>query len=263
MKQTDIHAYLLNFFIATGCEIIDDHPAYLTIQLNEEMDKALMNRPFYWHYLKQTGGIPNPAVLKVITDPAAAPKDLKGDIIHFGSPRLHQIFRVTKEMAGYIRLYENRRPDGERNIALQPWLAANIKVSFVSDRKKDLLFSLGLHLLSGTIVEEFHGRMLDLQLTPKIPDFSFTLSPLIMPKSGITRLDRYVRTHLAEEDHEWAENAITKWENDLALLEHFYEGDEENDHFLIEKEALKQQYEPNINISIINGGMFYLSEQAL
>ncbi|GAJ20422.1 unnamed protein product, partial [marine sediment metagenome] len=31
-----------------------------------------------------------------ITDPEQAPSDLKGEMIHFGSPRLHQIIQSTK-----------------------------------------------------------------------------------------------------------------------------------------------------------------------
>ena len=30
----------------------------MTVQLTIEMDKELMNRPFYWHYLEKTGGRP-------------------------------------------------------------------------------------------------------------------------------------------------------------------------------------------------------------
>ncbi|MGM9926233.1 MAG: YqhG family protein [Bacillus sp. (in: firmicutes)] len=264
MQQRDIHQYLNKYFIANGGGIIADTPSYLTVKLTVELDKALMNRPFYWHYLEKTGGEPNPATLTLITDPAAAPEAVKGDIIHFGSPRLHQIFQSTQKLAGYIRLYENISAQTIGHTPLHPWLSANIKISFISDRKKDILLSLGLHLLTGKIVENFHDKMLQLALTPKIPDLAFTLSPLIMPKSGIARLDRYVRMQLQEEDHSWAERAVAKWNNDLALLEHFYEDlEDKGESYTLEKEALRQQYEPVITISVINGGMFYLSEQAI
>ena len=49
-------------------------------------------------------------------------------------------------------------------------------------------------------------------------------------------------------------------EKDLDLLEHFYKDTEEkNESYEIEKQALKDQYEPKIVISIINGGLFYLT----
>ena len=264
MQQREIHDFLVYFFTANNANILTNHATYLTVQLTIELDKQLMNRPFYWHYVEKTGGEPNPSTLTLITDPQNAPEEIKGEIIHFGSPRLHQIFQAIKKMAGYIRLYESKPTSNGQHIALHPWLSANIKVSFLCDRKKDILFSLGLHLLTGKIVENFHNQMIHFDLTPKIPDFSFTLSPLIMPKSGISRLDRYVRLQLEKEDHQWAERAIRKWEKDLHLLQHFYQDTEDKEeHYLLEKKALQEQYEPHIDISIINGGMFYLSEHAI
>ncbi|MGN1387138.1 MAG: YqhG family protein [Bacillus sp. (in: firmicutes)] len=264
MQQHDIHRFLTAYFKANGAEILDIHEAYMTVQLTIELDKELMNRPFYWHYLEKTGGQPNPASITFILDPAKTPDHINGELIHFGSPRLHQIFQSAKRMSSYIRLYENRQNDSNMQQPLHPWLAANFKVSFICDRKKDLLFSLGLHLLSGNITENFHEKSEGLSLTPKIPDFSFTLSPIIMPKSGISRLERYVRLKLEEEDHQWAERALTKWNNDLSLLEHFYSDcEEKGESYENEKIALQQQYEPNIHISIINGGMFYLNHHAL
>jgi hypothetical protein len=57
---------------------------------------------------------------------------------------------------------------------------------------------------------------------------------------------------------------MLRWQNDLNLLEHFYKDmDEKSESYYTEKEALKAQYEPNIRISIINGGLFYLSDRAL
>ncbi len=259
MQQSDIHDFLERYFLANGCELIENTASHLSVQLTAAMDKELMNRPFYWHYLEKTGGIPNPAVMTLITDPKQAPPSLKGEVIHFGSPRLHQIFRTSRSLAGHIRLYE--KTSGKKqgsNTALHPWLAANIKVSYVCDRKKDKLYSLGLHLLTGQIVEEFHSKMLKKDLTPRIPDFAYTLSPIIMPKSGIMRLDKYVRLQMADEEHTWAEEAVRKWEKDLRLLEHFYTDDEDNENLELEKEALRQQYEPYIHISVVNGGMFYL-----
>ncbi|KHF31142.1 Bacterial protein YqhG of unknown function [Anoxybacillus sp. BCO1] len=50
-----------------------------------------------------------------------------------------------------------------------------------------------------------------------------------------------------------------RWEEDLALLQHFYEGvEEKQEEYENEKEALRQRYEPRIHISVINGGLFYL-----
>lgn len=171
MQQHEIHNYLYNFFEANNCEILERSPHLLDVQLTIEMDKLLMNRPFYWHYLEKTGGVPNPMRLTLITDPENEEND--GELIHYGSPRLHQIFQTTKELGSYIRLYEDVRHNGATHTPLHPWLGINIKVSYQCDRKKDILHSIGIHLISGTMMANFHDTLTKIKLTPKIPDFLF------------------------------------------------------------------------------------------
>ncbi|SFA96463.1 MULTISPECIES: YqhG family protein [unclassified Bacillus (in: firmicutes)] len=263
MQQREIHRFLERYFEANGCEIIDNNPSYLTVQLTIELDKELMNRPFYWHYLEKTGGVPNPASLTFITDPHSVPEGLRGENIHFGSPRLHQIFESSKNLAAYIRLYENR-PTNNGQTPLMPWLGMNVKISYQSDRKRDVFKSIGLQLINGRMVENFHDQMLNIRLTPKIPDYSFTLSPLVRPQSGISRIENFLKIQFKEEDHSWAEEAMKRWNEDLKLLDHFYEEEEEkSESYHTEKAALQDQYEPKININIVNGGLFYLTENAV
>src|SRR3954464_8961723 len=121
MQQQEIHKFLERYFIANNCEITENQAGYMNVQLTIDLDKELMNRPFYWHYLEKTGGIPNPMRLTFITNQDAAPENMKGEIIHFGSPRLHQIFASTKKLASYMRLYENHRHQN-RQTPLLPWL---------------------------------------------------------------------------------------------------------------------------------------------
>ncbi|WP_147533943.1 YqhG family protein [Bacillus marasmi] len=263
MQQQEIHNFLEKYFQSNQCEILENNRGYMVIQLTKELDKALMNRPFYWHYLEKTGGTPNPMKLTFITNTQLAPKDLKGENIHFGSPRLHQIFKSTKSLAGYIRLYEDHNLSSGQNTALYPWLGLNIKISYQCDRKRDIFQSIGLQLINGMMVTDFHQLLLKLSLTPKIPDYSFTLSPLVMPKSGINRIEQYIRKMVDSDNHNWADEARTRWKQDLDLLEHFYEDVENKEAFETEKQALQEQYEPKINVSIVNGGLFYLTEKAI
>ncbi|MDM5331038.1 YqhG family protein [Neobacillus sp. CF12] len=263
MQQLEIHNFLIRYFQANECEITENGPGYLSVQLTIELDKELMNRPFYWHYLEKTGGIPNPMKLTFITNPQIAPENLKGETIHFGSPRLHQIFQSTKKLSSYIRLYENHKHNNQQT-PLMPWLCMNVKISYQCDRKRDIYKSIGLQLINGQMVEDFHDRLQNVQLTPKIPDYSFTLSPLVKPKSGMSRIENYLKSLIEQDDHSWADEARNRWEQDLRLLHHFYEDvEEENESFETEKKALKEQYEPKINISFINGGLFYLTDKAV
>lgn len=264
MQQHEIHQFLEKYFIANNCEILENERGHLTVQLTIELDKELMNRPFYWHYLEKTGGEPNPMKLTFITNQKYAPENVKGEVIHFGSPRLHQIFHSTKNLAGYIRLYEQHPISTGQNVPLRPWLGINLKISYQCDRKRDVFKSIGLQLINGHMVEDFHDKLLQLKLTPKIPDYSFTLSPLIMPKSGVSRIEYQLRNEIEQEDHSWALSARERWNKDLQLLEHFYEeAEEKTESYETEKKALQEQYEPKVKISIINGGLFYLTEQAI
>ncbi|MFZ7947273.1 YqhG family protein, partial [Neobacillus sp. 19] len=86
----------------------------------------------------------------------------------------------------------------------------------------------------------------------------------VRPKSGMLRIENYLKSVIEKEDHSWAEDAKKRWDKDLNLLNHFYEDvDEENESYETEKKALQEQYEPKINISFINGGLFYLTENAI
>ncbi|GAE28434.1 conserved protein YqhG [Halalkalibacter wakoensis JCM 9140] len=262
MQQPQVHNFLERYFEANDSPIIENTSSYLQVQLSIELDKLLMNRPFYWHYLEKTGGEPNPMKVTFITDQNNAPDDVKGEQIHFGAPRLHQLFQSTRDLGGFIRLYENIQASGRKSIPLQPWLCLNMKVSFQCDRKKDVLLSLGLNLIHGQIVQQFYDKLQEKELSPNIPDFCFKLSPLITVHSGLIRLQKMVQTYAENEDQSWAEEAVKRWEADLSLLEQFYEDyDEKPESYNVEKQALKEQYEPHIHVSMINGGMFYLEQQ--
>ncbi|MBS4202920.1 YqhG family protein [Lederbergia citrea] len=261
MLQKEIHQYLESFFEGNDCLIEENGEGHLTVQLTIEMDKELMNRPFYWTYLEKTGGIPNPMKVTFISDPEKAPDDLKGEVIHFGAPRLHQLFRATKKLAAYIRLYEEPNKAGNnRHIPLHPWLSLNIKISYHCDRKCDNLRSIGLNLINGTIVESFQEKIEGITLKPKIPDYCFTVSPIIKPVSGIKRIETYLINEIEAGEHDWANEAISRWNEDLKLLDHFYADHEEKpETYEIEKLALKDQYEPFVSVDIINGGIYYIS----
>ncbi|HET7658205.1 MAG TPA: YqhG family protein, partial [Bacillales bacterium] len=203
MEQHKIHDYLERYFRTSGCDILEDDGKFLHIQLSIEMDKLLMNRPFYWKYIENTGMEPQPMKLKLVTDPGTAEEN-DGEFVHFGSPRLHQIFQSARKLAAYTRLYENVGEIHAPSVPLEPWLGLNIKISYQCDRKKDLLVSYGLQLINGQIVEDFHSLLASLDLTPKIPDYCFTISPLIKPQSGLKRIEAMIDEQVQSEDQTWA-----------------------------------------------------------
>lgn len=258
MQQHEIQRYLERFFTANHCEILRNEDGLFQTKLTVELDKLLMNRPFYWHYIEKTGGVPETMTLTFKTK-----KNDKepGEFIHVGSPRLHQIFQTAKKMASFLRLYEQIENKNTEYIPLVPWLVLNMKISYICDLKKDVLHSIGLQLITGQMCTNAIERIKTVKLSPKLPDFTFPLTPLIQPKSGLKRIKNYIYDMLEKENDNWAQQAIERWNKDLALLERFYENKEKNEAYYNEKEALRRQYEPKIKVEIINGGIFYLSKQ--
>lgn len=261
MEQHEIHHFLSRFFQASGCQILENDGQMLNIQLTVDMDKRLMNRPFYWKYVEQLGQDGQPLQLNLVTDPEQA-NDSDGEFIHFGSPRLHQIFQSAKDLSRHTRLFEKVENIDSRSVPLVPWIGMNMKISYKCDRKKDELVSFGLQLINGQLVKSFHEQLDKLHLTPKIPDYCFTISPLIKPGSGLKRLESYIAEYVANKDDQWAHDAERRWAEDQGLLDQFYENTEEKpESYEREKEAIRQQYEPKIQVTILNGGLFYLKKE--
>ncbi|RYL87829.1 YqhG family protein [Sporolactobacillus sp. Y61] len=259
MQPAAINQYLNRFFTVSGCRLLPETNGHvLSVKLTEEMDKILMNRPFYWHYIKQTGGTGETVTLRLRTNPHS---DQDGEFIYFGAPRLHQIFDAARQLGSFIRLYQS--PRNTSSAALEPWLCMNMRISYQCDLKKERLCSAGLQLINGTLIDGFRDAIRELPLSPKIPDYSYTLSPLIKIKSGMLRIESFIRSTLADESKDWAEEAGRKWAVDQRLLDAFYESEEDKpEPYFQEKEALRQQYQPKIQIQLINAGLFYLQSSS-
>lgn len=253
LQQHEIHHYLNRFFTSTGCETLTNTNSIQTT-LTIEMDKLLMNRPFYWHYLEKTGGTPTLSTLNLTIDNM----DSENELIHFGSSRLRQIFDIATELGKFIRLYQCS-PSPNIKYPMQPWLMLNGTISYICNLKQERMYSYGINLLTGEIRGNFFSEIDTIDLTVKIPDYCFTLSPLIKVQSGILRIQEKIKLDISKQEHDWATIANEKWDYDLSLLEKFFEDNEElPESYHIEKQALQNQYEPKIKISILNGGLIYL-----
>ncbi|MCI1858339.1 MAG: YqhG family protein [Sporolactobacillus sp.] len=253
MQQVNIHEYLTRFFQTTGCALLPpDDDGQLKVKLTEKMDRMLMNRPFYWHYVQQTGAAAETATLVLRSESGG-----DGEIVHHGSPRLQRIFAAAGELGRFTRLYQ--RPASSASPALEPWLGLNLKISDRCDLKRDHLVSIGLQLINGTIVEGFHQLLRRLDLSPRLTDYCYTLTPLVTVASGIRRIEAHLINELKNKPADWANRAGERWLNDRLLLEAFYEqSDPKPEAYWKEREALKEQYQPRTIIRPVNVGLFYL-----
>lgn len=259
MYPQQIHGYLQKFFTENNCDIIKANNHYMTVQLTIDMDKKIMNRPFYWKYLENTDGVPNPAQLTFITDQNKLDEDIKGEVVHFGSPRLNQLFQTTKELGAYVQMYEKVLDNAKTKTILTPWLGVNYKVSYYSDQTKEMFYSLGINLITGNMIDGFQEWISGVDLDSAMSDDAFKITYIIKPLRALERLDAAIENIIQKDDHTWADEAKIRWKKDREVLEYFYEGVENKPEcYEMEKTAMDQQYEARIKVEIVNGGLFYL-----
>lgn len=262
MAIENLNQFLVRYFAAHDCPILKNENGTLTVQLTEAMDKVLMNRPFYWHYMKKIGNTGEPKQLTLNANPEK--QDEEGEQIHFGSPRLQQIFNHLHTNVKYTRLFQQL--DTTRKTALYPWLVINVKISYIGKQKKDELLSIGLQLVNGMMKFSMMDHLKKLPLSKTISDYCFTISPLIKLNSGFKRIESVLDHHTEQQDKDWALKAIDTWREEQTMLEHFYqETSDEEQQTQMEKEMqeIEKRYLPKISYQVINGGLFYLEERAI
>ncbi|WP_332645385.1 YqhG family protein [Lysinibacillus sp. 54212] len=256
MYPQQVQQYLQAFFTETACEILANNGHSLTVQLTIDIDKRIMNRPFYWKYIESTNGEPSPMQLTFITDQQYVKRGIGGEIINYGSPRLTQLFRVTKELGAVVQMFERVEPGK----TLTPWLCVNYKVSYKCDLAKETLYSLGINLMTGEMEDRFHESLHTVHLTPNMPEDAYALPYIIKPLRALERLDETVEGLINQDDHSWASAAQHRLKKELRILDYFYEGvDEKPECYEIEKAALEERYTPRICLDVVSGGLFYLS----
>ncbi|MGE8036974.1 YqhG family protein [Lysinibacillus sp. NPDC093692] len=258
MYPQQVHSYLREFFNENDCPILREDQHYLTVQLTVDIDKRIMNRPFYWQYVEATNTEANPAQVTFITDQTASAGSLYGEAIHFGSPRMNQLFQATRELGAYVQLFE-KVDTAIGQVILTPWLGVNFKVSYCCDQTKEMLYSLGINLLTGVIKEDFQETICTSDFDTVPADNAFHVQFIIKPLRALERLNATIEKIIEQDDHSWATEAKKRWQRDQRVLDYFYEEeDDKPECYDVEKKALEEQYDTKIKIEIISGGIFYL-----
>ncbi|QOT00788.1 hypothetical protein JNUCC42_08995 [Brevibacterium sp. JNUCC-42] len=240
MQQTEVREFVEKYFAAFQSHVVENHPDYVTVKLPEDVDKDIGNRPFYWSWVEKMNIVPQPLHLTLFFPQTDIPKELRAEHIHFGSKRLQQIFESTYKHGRFVCMYET--PKGilqktsmstRRSTPLTPWLHLNIKVSFICDKKRDFLLSLGINLHQARVVQDFYPFLKRLQLTPAIPDYFYTLDRRLDIPQAIEMAKSEVYHFLDGEDHDWADQARLRLQEELDILEEYYK------HVALEEEKAK------------------------
>ncbi len=254
---TNLHSFLHQYFTLHDCTVKTENQTEMTIQLTRELDQVLMNRPFYWHYMDKIGRQGDPMSIQL--DTSTKKQDNNKEWIHYGSPRLQQIFQHIKRQARYTILYEETNNIGKT--ALLPWLIANVTIHYSGSQKKQEIHSIGLQLINGSLTTNMMGQIDSLALMRIMSDYSYTISPIIKPISGFNRIFQFIESQLINQDLQWAVDSENLLQEELKLVEYFFDKQEDNFEILEkEKERLYERLQPKIEIEIINAGLFYLTE---
>ncbi|UOQ85992.1 YqhG family protein [Gracilibacillus salinarum] len=254
---SNLHSFLTEYFVLHDCEIIQENQTELEVKLTRELDQVLMNRPFYWHYMDKLGRDGDPMSIQL--DTSLEKKENQKEWIHYGSPRLHQIFQHIQQNARFTILYEET--NGQSKTSLMPWLIVNVMIHYCGKQKREAIYSIGVHLINGAIQTNMMERVDHLSFSRQMTDYSYTISPIIKPVSGFRRAYQYVENHLFIEDFHWVEEAKKTLQEELELLEYFYQQKDNVELLTKERERLSERLEPKINLEVINAGLFYLTEQ--
>lgn len=261
MAIENLNRFLHDYFLTHNCHITNNQDGVLQVKLTEEIDKSLMNRPFYWHYMNKMGRQGETSTLTLITNPDKRQEE-KGDWIHFGSPRLQQILKNLVEKERYTRLFQSS-PTTTKT-ALYPWLVVNIKISYHGKQKKDEIISLGLHLINGLMFKDMMDLLQDITLKPAIDDYCYTIAPIIKMESGFRRIETVLDDYIHSQTHDWAEESLQTLQEEIALIKHFYTSSQDErtneQHMQKEIDDIEQRYSPKVTYRVINGGIFYLND---
>lgn len=227
MNQMQVREYVEKYLAAFSSHIVETHPDYLTVKLPVEVDKDIGNRPFYWSWVEKMNLPYQPMVLTFCFHPDRMPSDRRVEHLHLGAARLQQIFQSTRKHGSFVCMYETQppgqtRPLSRRSAPLVPWLGVNWKISFICDKKRDLILHFGVNLHQPQLVREFYPFLLERPLAPAIPDYHYTLDRRMTIPEAFAMMEAEIHRILAQEDQRWAEEAGQRLEEELQILEDYY-----------------------------------------
>lgn len=257
MQKNALRSFVEDYLQAMDCQMISSTPNAIHTQLSIEADKDLLHRPFYWMYVEQMQLPPQPQQLFLRFKPEQEPDEPNSEWIYDGCPRLQRMYQSVRKRGRFVQLFQAaptmRR---KRQIAYSTWLAVNFLLSYVCDQKKERLVSLGINLQSGESRSNIYAWLQTIDWKTALPPHCYLQSPSLSLAKAAGRLEQQIADELAAEDHRWAEEANERLASELELLDR-YDSEESADKRKRQLE-ITWQYQPRIQVQVINAGLFHL-----
>lgn len=250
-------SFLRTFFQNNGCHIIQSEEKRIEVQLTEELDRAIMNRPFYWHYIKATGYVGEPKRLTLCQDCEYNKTD--SEWIDLGTPRMNDISAFLENSSRFIRVFEQLNVT--QQTLLYPWLVVNATLTYKGKQMKEDVISIGLNLITGSMMDSAMEKLQEKQLDQLISPHCYTVTPLIKLQSGYQRIEQHIIQYLEQQNYTWVVDSFHLLKEELLLLKHFYENSAQQSELKREVIQLYNRIKPEIKHEVINGGIFYIKDK--
>lgn len=254
-NNLNVKQFLYDYFQNYQCTINQLSNDEWMIPLTKELDIALMNRPFYWQYIEAMQLEGDPLKLHMTFQPKMNGNHIEW--VHIGSPIMNKIINHLERACRFTRLYETVQT--EKQTMLHPWLVLNLIIRYRGINLKEEMMSIGLNLINGTFQLQMMDTLLQKNFSKTISSYCFKVSPIIKVESGYKRIQSFIHTYIMQGDLSWVDESNKQLEEELSLLDQFYENKNQDDFVDKEKDDLINRLKPTIFIEIINGGIFYLA----
>ncbi|CAH1206734.1 hypothetical protein PAECIP111893_02597 [Paenibacillus plantiphilus] len=191
--------------------------------------------------------------------------------LHYGSRKLEQLFESAKGGGSYVCLFQEPDKRGihpHQSTAYTAWLGVNLKIEFACDQKREEIYSIGVSLATGQHIEQFHDRLLELRLTPRLPPNVHIAKNAVSLHKAAAMIEQTMERRLKSYDFNWAVSAAVRLQDELNTIEHYYDpliqsAEEEHraaiqEQYERRRNEIRWQYEPRVAVSAINCGIFHL-----
>jgi hypothetical protein len=257
MQKSALRSFVEDYLQAMDCQMIFSTPNAIHTQLSIEADKDLLNRPFYWMYVEQMQLPPQPQQLYLRFKPEQEPDEPTGEWIYDGSPGLQRMYQSARKRGRFVQLFQAAPVIGRNHqLPYSTWLVINFLLSYICDQKKERLVSLGMNLQTGESRSHVYDWLQTIDWETSLPPRCYLQPPSLSLAKAAARLEQQIADELEAEDHRWAEEANERLASELERLDR-YDSEESTDKRRRQLE-ITWQYQPRIQVQVINAGLFHL-----
>ncbi|MDQ0112789.1 YqhG family protein [Paenibacillus harenae] len=191
--------------------------------------------------------------------------------LYFGSRKLEQLFDAAKTKGSFVYLFQEMDKKSPHPYSSSPytaWLGVNMRVEFACDRKREEIHCFGVSLATGLCVEQFHDRLLNMKLSPRLPSNVHITRNGLSYNKALNIVEAALERKLKSYDYGWAGDASARLEEELARIKGYYEplvlnapGESKaaiEEQFAQRQAEIRWQFEPRVTASAINCGIFHL-----